>query len=248
MLDWRTLTKDPNDPRASELVRAQIASRVAYYPGSRSEWLERRSAGKRVLDIGGGEHTSASSDSVSWEHAVLLRRANSVLGLDINGELVRSLEAKGFNFRQVDATSDTDLGSRYDFVFAGDVIEHVNDPVRLVKFALRHLAPGGTALFTTPNPWISADPIQSLLRRGGTRGTVRHVNLEHTCWVTPTNFYEILLRAGGELEALWIPESPGSSRARRSAHRLVRAYSRLVGLEENAYPEFAYEVTSRSGD
>lgn len=129
----------------------------------------------------------------------MLKTASQVVGLDRNEPLVEQLQAAGYDFRIVDATSEHDLGTRFDFVFAGDVMEHVDNPVALVRFALRHLAPSGRALFTTPNPWTSADPIQSILRRGTSRHRIRHVNLEHTCWITPTNFYEILIRSGVEV-------------------------------------------------
>ena len=61
-------------------------------------------------------------------------------------ELREHYNAKGFDFRHVDATSDVDLGDRFDRVFIGDVIEHVNDPVALLNFAKRHLQPNGRIL------------------------------------------------------------------------------------------------------
>jgi 2-polyprenyl-3-methyl-5-hydroxy-6-metoxy-1,4-benzoquinol methylase len=60
--------------------------------------------------------------------------------LDILAPLVEELRGRGFNVRCVDATSDADLGERFEIVFAGDVIEHVDNAVALLRFAGRHLA------------------------------------------------------------------------------------------------------------
>jgi 2-polyprenyl-3-methyl-5-hydroxy-6-metoxy-1,4-benzoquinol methylase len=41
----------------------------------------------------------------------------------------------------------------YDVIVASEVIEHVLDPDRLLENIVRHLAPGGLVIVTTPNGW-----------------------------------------------------------------------------------------------
>ena len=84
-----------------------------------------------------------------YEVITLARRC---VGVDVIEELVAELNARGFNVACVDATSEHDLGERFEIVFIGDVLEHVNDPSRLLAFGARHLAPEGRIYATTPNP------------------------------------------------------------------------------------------------
>ncbi|TVZ61503.1 2-polyprenyl-3-methyl-5-hydroxy-6-metoxy-1,4-benzoquinol methylase [Azospirillum brasilense] len=45
---------------------------------------------------------------------------------------------------------DADLGARFGLVICSDVLEHLLDPDPCVAFIKRHLAPGGVAVFSTP--------------------------------------------------------------------------------------------------
>ncbi|NDF71328.1 MAG: methyltransferase domain-containing protein, partial [Betaproteobacteria bacterium] len=79
--------------------------------------------------------------------------ASKVVAVDLDQENCDRLNALGFDFRCIDATSEAYLGERFDCIFAGDVIEHVNDPVAFLVFAKRHLKESGSLLLTTPNPF-----------------------------------------------------------------------------------------------
>jgi len=109
--------------------------------------------------------------------------------------LVRDLREQGYDARCVDATSDADLGERFDLVFAGDVIEHVDNAVALLRFAKRHLDPGGRLLVATPNPFS-----RKFYRRFRHEG-VAMINLDHVAWITPTMALELGRRAGLALHA-----------------------------------------------
>lgn len=244
-IDWRTVSNDPNDDSASLMSRSLLASREMTYGGARSEWLAGLARGKRVLDVGGGEHVPSASLSDAWEHAIFVEHAESVLGIDISADLVRHLCERGYSFETCDATSQVDLGRRFDLIFAGDVIEHVNDPTALVRFALRHLDERGSLVITTPNPFHIGDPVQSLLRRNLQRGLFRHVNLEHTCWITPTNMLEICHRTDCDLWGLWRPKRPGATPRARLGHHVVNVYAQLLSMRELLYPEFVYEIRPR---
>jgi len=241
-INWESLSSDPNNAQASLAVRQYLSHIETRYEGSRSEWLATLAEGQDVLDIGGGEHVPEASDGTEWEHAILSSTAKSICGVDISRPLVDSLVSRGFNFVECDATSATDLGTRYDLVFAGDVIEHVNDPVQLVRFGVRHLKPTGTMIVTTPNPFHLGDPVQSVLRRNRGGRLLRHVNLQHTTWITPTNMLEISRRADCLLTRLWKPKAPGNTGRARAAHAVVRAYASVLGMHELTLPEFAYEI------
>ena len=97
------------------------------------------SKGRRVLDIGMGEHSIEYVNKKQWKHEYIKNAASYILGVDILEPLVESLIKKGYNVKCMDATGDGFLGEMFDTVICGDVIEHVNNPVKLLEFAGRHI-------------------------------------------------------------------------------------------------------------
>ena len=151
--DWRGISPDPTNREATAKMDTFFRDITRVEAISRVEMIENFCRGQQVLDIGAGEHDIAFFSEEGWEHNRIKRVAKKAVAVEINPELCKHYNAKGFDFRCADATSDMDLGERFDRVFCGDVIEHVNDPVGLLNFAKRHLKPEGVMLFTTPNPF-----------------------------------------------------------------------------------------------
>ena len=89
-----------------------------------------------------------------------------------------------------DATSDADLGEKFDVVHIGDVIEHVDSPINLIKFAARHLREGGRIIVRTPAAYCF-DYISRIKTN-----TTDLSNLEHMYYVLPIHMLEISRRAG----------------------------------------------------
>ena len=234
-LDWTTVSDDPNNRDAKAAVRAWLktAQRV-HTDNDLLGHIESLVRGKRVLDIGVAAHAMRYVEQADWRHGRIRKVASYCLGLDILEPLVNELSARGFNVRCVDATSEADLGERFDVVFIGDVVEHVDNAVLLLKFASRHLAPGGRLFVTTPNPF-SRKFFRQFKREG-----VMMVNLDHVAWITPTMAMELARRAGIAL----------------AAYHLVKRFSpaallvkRLIGwrLEpaEFSFPDYLYEFVRR---
>jgi SAM-dependent methyltransferase len=83
-----------------------------------------------------------------------------------------------FEFHQCDPNAGLPLpDASMDLVYAGEVIEHLVDPDRLVEECARVLRPDGWLLVTTPNPhvWYSrllfAAGVQPLFLETSTRST-----------------------------------------------------------------------------
>jgi SAM-dependent methyltransferase len=234
-LDWTTVSDDPNNREAKAAVRAWL--KTAQHVHTDSDLLghiENLVRGKRVLDIGVVSHSARYFDLPDWRHGRIHKAASYCVGIDILEPLVAELNGRGFNVRCVDATSDADMGERFDVIFIGDVVEHVDNAVLLLKFAARHLAPGGRLYVTTPNPF-SRKFFRQFKREG-----VMVVNLDHIAWITPTLAMELARRAGIAL----------------AAYHLVKRFSpsalllkRLVGwrLEpvEFSFPDYLYEFVRR---
>lgn len=189
--DWTRHSDDPNDPASRAAVLPWLlARRQVHLDCDLLDYVCARASGKRVLDIGVVSHAAHYFDDPGWRHGRIRRVAAQCVGIDIIEPLVRELNARGFDVRTVDATSDTDLGERFELVFIGDTVEHVDNPVALLRFAGRHLEPGGRILVTTPNPF--SRKFHRRFQRDGTP----IVNLDHCAWFTPTTALELGRRAG----------------------------------------------------
>ena len=235
-LDWTSVSDDPNSSAAKAAVREWLAqARRLHLDCDVLGFAEALVRGRRVLDIGVVSHSARYFDQASWRHGRISRAAAYCLGLDILAPLVEELRGRGFNVRCVDATSDEDLGERFEIVFAGDVIEHVDNAVALLRFAGRHLAPGGRLYVTTPNAF--SRKFYRQFRREGVMVT----NLDHVAWISPTMALELGRRAGVRLEAYHLAKP--YSGLNRTLHQFLWRFTPA----EYAFPEFVYEF-HRSAD
>jgi SAM-dependent methyltransferase len=233
-VDWTRLTDDPNNRDARHAVQHYLASvRRVHMDCSLLEFIEQRVEQRSVLDIGVVSHSARYFDQPDWRHGRIARRARRCVGIDILEPLVAELNQRGFRVLCVDATSEADIGERFELVFLGDVLEHVDNPVALLRFAARHLEPGGRVYATTPNPFS-----RKFFRRFRRDGTAI-VNLDHLFWITPTQAMEIGRRAGLSLNGYHLIK-------RYSAARLLvkRLAWRFVPLEYS-FPDFVYEFSVR---
>ncbi len=233
-LDWTRLSDDPNNRDAQRAVQRYLASvRRVHTDCGLLEFIETLVTGRSVLDIGVAAHAIRYVEQPEWRHGRIARRARRCVGIDILAPLVAELNERGFQVLCVDATSEQDIGERFELVFIGDVLEHVDNPVALLRFAARHLQPGGRVYATTPNPFS-----RKFFRRFRRDGTAI-VNLDHVAWITPTQAMEIGRRAGLALSAYHLIKR--FSRARRLLKRLAWRFAPL----EYSFPDFVFEFSVR---
>jgi 2-polyprenyl-3-methyl-5-hydroxy-6-metoxy-1,4-benzoquinol methylase len=199
--NWTKISKNPVSQEVLSFLYNELKQRRGERIFDFMEYLRGFVAERTVLDIGVVEHDVTHIESSNWKHKKIKEFAKEVMGVDILSEEVALLQKRGFNVVEVDATSDTDLGLRFDRVFIGDVIEHVDNPINLLKFAARHLKNDGLILVTTPNPFC-------FFRRGLMEGTII-ANAEHVCSVSPCNAIEIGRRAELELHEYRLLQSRG---------------------------------------
>ena len=231
-LDWSTLTDDPNNSAAKRAVKEYLQDiRQVHTDVDLMDFVVREIKGKRVLDIGIAAHSSDYIERSDWRHDMIVKGSSYCLGIDILDNLIGELQARGYNVRCVDATSDLYLGELFDVVFIGDVIEHVVNSAGLINFARRHLEKGGKIFISTPNPF-SRKFIRKFMKQG-----VIVTNLDHLCWIIPVNMMELCRRTGTKL----------------SAYHLTKRYSPLSGLIKKiawrfrpvdySFHDYLYEVT-----
>jgi 2-polyprenyl-3-methyl-5-hydroxy-6-metoxy-1,4-benzoquinol methylase len=116
------------------------------------EWIGARVIGSRVLDMACGE---------GYGSAVLARGAQSVLGVDANPEAFEHarLRYAGQNLRfERGMVENHGEPGAYDAVVFLQTIEHVQDPLAVLRHFRSLLAPGGAVYVSTPNLLTLAPP------------------------------------------------------------------------------------------
>lgn len=80
-------------------------------------------------------------------------QAERIYGVDFLPTRLAQAQARGIEIKAVDLNADPlpFADAEFDFVFCGDVIEHLFSPDRLLEEVARILRPDGYALLTTPN-------------------------------------------------------------------------------------------------
>lgn len=129
---WDELERNPEYKKKAELIKRLIKEFGA----------------QQVLDVGCGD--GAVTNFVANE-------VSQVTGIDSEKTAVR-LAQENSNAQNVlylnntisDYEGGAGRGRKFDFIYSLDVIEHLPDPIELVRFAFNHLKEGGVFVIGTP--------------------------------------------------------------------------------------------------
>ena len=112
--------------------------------------------GRRVLDLG------CRDGALTKAYAA----GNEIVGVDADREALAAAERLGFetHWADLDEPLAFDDGS-FDVVVAGELLEHLRDPARLVGEVHRVLRPGGTFVGSVPNAYRLKNRVRFLLGR-----------------------------------------------------------------------------------
>jgi 2-polyprenyl-3-methyl-5-hydroxy-6-metoxy-1,4-benzoquinol methylase len=136
--------------------------------------------GEAVLDVG----CASRYGMPDWLHGLMVRNFPNVIGIDINEETIGKLRQEGFDVHLADA-QDFDLHRTFDTVFAGEIVEHLDNLHGFLTSVRRHLTSGGRLVLTTPNVFY----IGGFVYRWGGHG---QVHPEHTCWFCEDTLRHVL--------------------------------------------------------
>jgi SAM-dependent methyltransferase len=135
---WRAYADSARDNPAQEFRRQLIAHAV-----------RRQGSPAQVLDIGSGQGDLLASLRAEWPDAELA-------GLELSAEGIRRAAAKvpGARFWQIDLLTQQlgapEIADWAEVAICSEVLEHVDDPSRLLRNAARYVAPGGLVVVTVP--------------------------------------------------------------------------------------------------
>jgi SAM-dependent methyltransferase len=112
--------------------------------------------GRRVLDLGcrDGALTQAYLDG------------NEIVGVDADREALAEAAKLGIETHWADLDRPLDFAdASFDVVVAGELLEHLRDPLRIVAEIRRVLRPGGSFVASVPNAYRLKGRLQFLLGR-----------------------------------------------------------------------------------
>ena len=112
--------------------------------------------GKRVLDLG------CRDGALTQAYAA----GNEIVGVDADREALEEAGKLGIETRWADLDEPLPFeDASFDVVVAGELLEHLRDPRRLVHEARRVLRPGGTFVASVPNAYRLKNRLRFLLGR-----------------------------------------------------------------------------------
>src|SRR5262249_21263739 len=140
-------------------------------------------------------------------HRAVARDASACVGIDSDRAGVAALVGDGYDVLVGDITAapTDDVRERgpFDVIVAGELIEHLDTPGALFRFAVPLLAAGGHLVLTTPNPY-------ALHRARAGWARVVWENVDHVAYLFPSGIAELADRCGMALA--WYGNLRGAER------------------------------------
>lgn len=172
---------------------------------------------RRVLDVG---------CSTGHLGAVLRDRGQEVTGVELDPDLVAEARTRLDAVVEADvedlADRAVDLGERFDCVVLADVLEHLRDPWKVVRWVDTQLADAGSVVISVPNVGNVQTLWALLVRRRWPYKPVGIFDRTHLRWFTRRNLPDLF--AGTDLEIVEVRRVP------RIHDRMESRWNRLAPL------------------
>jgi hypothetical protein len=242
----------PPPSRVPQLRYTPLERLAVARPVDRIAFIVGVCAGRRVLDLGAMDETAwaAKRGRGTWLHEEISRNALRVDGIDNSAMVPADGLATGPNatIRRGDITDPEPLVAALedspDVVVAGELIEHLENPLKfLQRFVAIERLSGKTLILSTPNATALHNFLIGLVRRESTHH-------DHLCVLSYKTLATLCMRAGfSEWDII-----PYFSRFTEMQERhsgllriAVRAAQRVINLLEWMFPllSFGYIVRIR---
>jgi hypothetical protein len=159
-------------------------------------------SGKKVVHFGCVDHLpliEQRRSTGSWLHEILAANCSDVVGVDINEEGVQYMRDAGYETYNSNVVTENPpaeiVSKQWDYIVAGEVLEHIDDPVMFLK-AIREKYGACTKriIITVPNA-LSYTNFRFALRN------IEMINTDHRFWFTPFTLIKVASQAGIEVES-----------------------------------------------
>ncbi len=155
--------------------------------------------GRRVLHLGCCDHPPLVRDKIknkTWLHGQLTEASSECLGLDVERDAVEFVKRET-RFQNVlvsdlaEAAPEPVLSApTWDLLVAGEIVEHLDNPVDFLSRVNRNLRNHcREILITVPNAFSLQNFLNATHR-------VERINSDHRYWFTPYTLAKVLTRSG----------------------------------------------------
>jgi len=193
---------------------------------------------KEVLDIGCYAELRGLIHNVknekSWIHGFLSKHSKHTVGIDIVPDKIDVIKKAGYDVYCMSAETFS-FKKKFDVIFAGDVIEHLDNPGLMLKQCRKHLKDDGLLIITTYNVFSIDYKIANIVRFFNNDLEV-HPN--HTCFYSPTTIKNLLFRNGFKINKMIFVNQPVASRW-DLAHKIKAKMKNFFGY---LFPFIKYEM------
>lgn len=178
---------------------------------------------KTILDIGCVEHNIDNIHKERiWVHDYLVSVAKNVIGLDYLSTAVKALNRLGYKILCQNA-EDIKIDSKFDVVFAGELIEHLSNQGLFLNSVKKVLKPNGRLIITTPNAFSLQRLIPVITRLTNNP----NINQEHVLFHTPKTLETLLTRNGFSVETVGYAHYP--VKQKNLKQKVVRLLCPIIG-------------------
>ena len=116
---------------------------------NRNKYLQKLVKDKDVLHLGCLDYGRSEKTSL---HQFLVNSAKKILGVDIDKKLIAKYKNK-YNIIVADVEKKLSIKEKFDFVIAGEIIEHVTNFGMMLENCKHYLKKSGKLVITTPNAY-----------------------------------------------------------------------------------------------
>ena len=167
----------------------------------RVELVEKLVAGKKVVHFGCVDHIPLIEQrrrTGIWLHEILAKTCTDLVGVDINEEGIQYMKDAGFETYNSNVVTENPpaeiVSKKWDYIVAGEVLEHIDDPVMFLKsIREKYGACTERILITVPNA-LSYTNFRFALRN------IEMINTDHRFWFTPYTLLKVASQAGITVE------------------------------------------------
>jgi SAM-dependent methyltransferase len=161
----------------------------------RIEFVLHAGRGRRVIHLGFVDETRTEERQAqgSWLHGQLARVAEELVGIDSSRSGVEQAVEDGYEAHVADLEDPAQVAALAlepaDLVVAGELVEHLANPGRMLEAIRPLLRAGGLLVLTTPNAHALTNVLAALLG-------LELVNSDHVGWQSWWTARELLARHG----------------------------------------------------